>query len=329
VARLVNNPGPDGVCDRMHATSSTFLLLLLAGCAAPQPARSLVALPKSRHGHRIERVDGGYLCIGGYERGAGADRGENRTLWLGDDADTWQRRADCKQAHSFFGSGVHAGDAIAIGPSVERYDAATDRWHELTAANGKLPRSHFGACVHDGRAWLLGGFPEVGTGCHSVDLETGEVSAHEPPPSFAHGDHFHFVCVLEGELHVLGGIDGDVHDMLREHWVRRDGGWVRIADCPPGLWSKFTAHVVHRGDLWLLGGLPGTGSYQYDPRTATWTERSGPPALAALPVAVASGDAIWIVGGMPVEGRANILWRYDLSSDTWSADPRQPEAQKR
>jgi hypothetical protein len=321
----------------MRAVSKSFVLLLLAGCVAPDagnpdaasldaasreaptPAATAppAALPERRHGHRIERVAGGYLCIGGHPRGAGTERGPHQTLWLADGDDTWRRRADCPQPHTFFGSGVHAGDVVAIGASVERYDAATDRWHQLVPADGRLPRSHFGACVLDGSAWVLGGFPEVATGFHEVDLVTGSVTAHAPPPTFAHGDHFHFVCSLGGELHVLGGIDSDVSDMLREHWVRRDGDWVRIDDCPHGLWAKFTGHVVHRGSLWLLGGLPGNLSYRYRPDTATWTEHAGPPAQAAMPVAVATDDALWIVGGMPIEGRSNILWRYDLATDTW------------
>ncbi|MCK5941606.1 MAG: hypothetical protein KAI24_06530 [Planctomycetes bacterium] len=329
MAALVHIAATSGVRDGMR-TACTLLLAACAASPAPPPPTP-AALPQARHGHRVERLAGGWLCFGGFSAGAAADRGARHTLWLGDGDLAWSRRADCRLPHAFFASGVHRGHAIAIGPGVECYDAAADTWRVIVPDDGRLPRSHFCAAVLDGAAIVLGGFPTIGTGCHRVDLDTGEVTQLQPPPSFEAGDHLHIACVLAGELHVLGGL-GD--DLLREHWVRRDGSWQRLADCPTGLWSKFTAHVVHDGDLWLLGGQPEAASHRYDPATATWHRLQPPPGVLAMPVAVVADDAIVLIGGLPVgepTGRrsAAVLWRYDPLDDRWQVTPRRRGAVRR
>lgn len=287
-----------------------LLVVLLAACGTV-PGVAPQALPAARHGHRIERVAGGYLCFGGFDGSAQGDRGTKACSVLKNGSGQWQSCQPLNHGHSFFASATIKGCAYAIGEAVERYDAEHDRWH-VVVEPGHLPRSHFGATAIGDHIYVLGGFPKIGTGFHIVDTLSGTVTGAPAPPSFGHGDHFHFVCALAGELHVLGGIGGDAGAMHTAHWVRRNEEWQRLLDCPEGLWTKFAAHVVHDGKLYLFSEV---GGYCYDPGEATWQPRAKPPRLVAMPVAVANGTDIWIIGGMQVEQRANVFWRYDIRED--------------
>lgn len=285
-----------------------LLPVLLAACGATPPTAP-TALPEARHGHRIERLDDGYLCFGGFGKSSDKDRGTKACSMLRDGSREWQPCQPLHHGHTFFASATIGGVAYAIGEAVECYDRERDTWR-VVVEPGLLPRSHFGATALGDQIYVLGGFPKIGTGFHIIDTFSGTVTGAPAPPSFAHGDHFHFVCAMAGELHVLGGIGGG--SMHTEHWVRRNQTWQRLADCPKGLWTKFAAHVVHDGKLYLFSEV---GGYCYDPVKATWLPREKPPHLVAMPVAIADGNNIWILGGMQVEQRANVFWRYDIRED--------------
>lgn len=294
-----------------------LILLLATSCATrarlvPPP----VALPQYRHGHRIEALPDGYLCFGGFASGE-ADRGQKATSFLPTGATSWQPRQPLRHPHSFFASTVIDGAVYAIGAAVERYDQEQDRWH-VVVPPGTLPRSHFGAAAVGNQIFVLGGFPKVGTGFHAIDVRTGIVREAQPPPHFQHGDHLHYVCELRGELHVFGGIDGEVSEMHTEHWVRRNDEWHQMPDCPEGLWTKFAAHTVLGDKLYLFSDA---GSFRYDPTDNSWLPLATPPAIAAMPVAVHNGTDIYVIGGMQVDRRTHIFWRYDPGTDEFCEVP--------
>lgn len=310
---------------RVHLSTmmAGLALATLAGCNTPDPVslrarpdlEAPARLPDARHGHRIEPLPDGYLCIGGFARGAGRD--QDAVSFLPAGSKQWQGRAPLPNPQAFAASATIRGHVHAIGRTVERYDASKDRWQTIVGP-GSLPQSHFGACAIDDRIFVLGGFPQVGTGFSIVDADQGTVQQAEPPPSFEHGDHFHFVHSLLGELHVIGGIDGETFTMHTHHWVRRDGEWHALPPCPEGLWAKFAAHAVHDGKLYLFGEF---GGYCYDPAQQMWHERAAMPQMLAMPATVATASSLWVIGGMKVEkaeaGTANVLWRYDLAADRW------------
>lgn len=276
-----------------------------------------VALPGIRHGHRIEALADGYLCMGGFARRAGNDRGARRTSFLPAGEQQWQAREPLNYGHAFFASARIGETVYAIGEAVERYDAMNDKWH-VVVPPGRLPRSHFGAATIGHKIFVLGGFPKVGTGFSIVDVRTGSVIEAAPPPSFAHGDHLHFVCELHQELHVFGGIDGEDSSMHTSHWVRRNDAWHALPDCPEGLWTKFAALMPHNGKLYLFGDF---GGWCYDPQKQTWQRRASMPHILAMPATVATTYSIWVVGGMQVKRRSNVLWRHDLANDQWYVQP--------
>lgn len=304
-------------------------LALLAACSAgplapptdpslqpPAPPPDPAPLPGIRHGHRIEPIDGGWLAFGGFARSSSAnddDRGSRQTWFLPTGTDTWQRRADLHTGRAFAGSAVVRGAAFAIGDGVERYDPQTDRWTVIAPA-GSLPRSHFGAAALGDRIFVLGGFPATGTGMWIVDADTGHVEGTPPPPTFRAGDHFHLLCAIAGDLHVLGGLDGESFTPRCEHWVRGGEGWQAMPAPPAGLWTKFAACAVSGNRLYVFGDA---GGLCYEAVERTWTRRCPMPLALAMPCAVAAGDAVWVLGGLAVDGPRDVLLCYDANADRW------------
>jgi hypothetical protein len=284
-----------------------------AESAAPAPTWP-VALPRERHGHRMEPLDGGLLCFGGFGDARAEDRESRQTWWLAPGASEWKRRADLRREHAFFGSAVIAGVVYAIGAGLERYDAKADAWIEVTPA-GKLPRSHFGAAALEGKLFVLGGFGAAESALWVVDVKDGAVRAEPAPPGFATGDHFHLVHALRGELHVIGGLDGETFEAQREHWVRSAGGWRALPAPPEGLWAKFSAHAVAGDALYVFGEK---GGWRFDAAEGAWRELAQSGSMLAMPATAVLDDKLWILGGMEV-GRddARVLRAFDLRGQRW------------
>ena len=89
------------------------------------------------------------------------------------------------------------------------------------------------------------------------------------------------------------------------------------------MWAKFAVQAIVDERLYLFGDF---GAYRFDPARGTWEPRAALATMMAMPQAVALGGAIWVVGGMPVDGeRAPILLRYDVARDAWGIGlPRAP-----
>src|SRR5688500_15440512 len=102
---------------------------------AGEPSKPPVALPSPRHGHRIERLDGGLFSFGGFGDSSAPDRESKQTWWLAPGAKEWRRRADMSVGRVFFGSAVVDGKVYAIGDGVERYDPKLDRWTKVIATD--------------------------------------------------------------------------------------------------------------------------------------------------------------------------------------------------
>jgi hypothetical protein len=284
-----------------------------AASSAPTPTWP-VALPRERHGHRVEPLDGGLLSFGGFGDSRAADRESRQTWWLAPGATEWKRRADLRREKAFSGSAVIAGVVYAIGADVERYDAKSDAWVEVTPP-GKLPRSHFGAAALDGKLFVLGGYGAAESGLWVVDVKDGAVQAEPPPPGFAKGDHFHLVHALRGELHVIGGLDGEKFEVQREHWVRSASGWRALPAPPEGLWAKFSAHAVVGETLYVFGE---NGGWRFDAAESAWRELAKSGSMLAMPATAVCDDKLWILGGMEVaRDDARILRAFDLRAQRW------------
>ncbi|MBK8177571.1 MAG: hypothetical protein IPK67_01410 [Planctomycetes bacterium] len=330
----------------MSVFAAALLWIALPSQAQPAPSAPPaapavlvpVALPAPRHGHRIELVDGGLLCFGGFGDASVPDRETRQTWWLAPGSKKWERRADMGTGRAFFASAVVHGAAFALGEGLERYDSKHDRWEPVPitgAAPGDWPRSHFAAAAVGSTIYALGGYGGRRTGLLAIDLgpgspEGGPTAALRElpaPPGFDVGDHFHCLQTLQQKLHVLGGLDGVKFEPQVEHWVLPDdrpgqsvaaSPWKPGAAPPVGLWAKFTVQARSGESLYLFGDF---GAWRFESSAGTWTERARPPFLMAMPQAVSLDGSIWVIGGMRVgaeEDRVPILLRYDQADDRWT-----------
>lgn len=294
------------------------------GLPVAQPVLLPVALPSELHGHRMEHIEGGLLVFGGFGDPSAPDRGARRTWWLAPGAQAWERRADMGTPRAFFGSCVVAGTVYAIGEGLERYDFAADRWSTLLGPE-ELPRSHFAAAASGSTLFVLGGYGGPGGRFLALDLPRDGADAAPsvrellPPPGFEADDHFHLMHVLGGELHVIGGYDGDDFEPLARHAVLREGAWVALAPPPAGIWAKFAIHARAGDVLDLFGDF---GAFRYDAPAQSWSQLAPFEGLLAMPQAVVLDEELWVVGGMAV-GREHeaVLLHYDRAQDTWEAAP--------
>lgn len=299
---------------------------------APVAAFAPIALPRDRHGHRVEVLEGGWLSFGGFGDPSAPDRETRQTWWLARGATSWTRRADMALGRAFFASCTHDGNAYAIGEGLERFDAGADRWETLVPA-GALPRSHFAAAAVGGTLFVHGGYGPSPKAMLAVDIASGALREVAPPPGFAPGDHFHLVHAIQGKLHVLGGFDGESFEAKREHW-RLDGDeWHAMPQPPAAMWSKFAAQAVVGPRLYAFGDF---GSFVFDASAGpdgAWTTREALPGMVVMPQWIADGDRMWLVGGMSVDApERSILWRYEPKTDRWfegKGDPLLPPAARK
>lgn len=297
-----------------------MLVLLLAAtwvqasASTPPAPRWPVALPAERHGHRVAVVNGGLLSFGGFGDARAPDREQRQTWWLAPGAAEWVRRADMGAERAFFGSAVVNGTAYAIGESVERYDFERDAWSEVVAA-GKLPRSHFGAAALGAELFVLGGYGASEAVLTVVDTATGAVRSEPPPPGFEKDDHFQLVHALRGELHVLGGLDGETFEPKREHWVRGEDGWRALPPTPAPLWAKFAAHAVLEERLFVFTE---SGAWSFSAESGKWRELAKLDITLAMPACVSMSGCVYVLGGMQVDrSDARVLMRYAPVDDRW------------
>lgn len=272
--------------------------LLLVGCSRPWVAPA--ELPTPRHGHRSERIGDALYVVGGSSAGNASSE-----VWCYDGE--WRACAPAPGLFNFFGSAAVDGDLVIVGSSVARYHPPRDTWEVLLAEGA--PRSHFGAAAVDGVLYTLGGFPELATGFHAFDLEARTWAALTAPPDFAHGDHFHILVELGGELHVIGGLVDS--DPAPTHWVLREGKWARLPDLPAAVWAKFAVWQVVEGELVLFSTSEDVG-LRYD---GVWTELTPAPVMVAMATAVVADGKLRVLGGMFPGERRRLV--YDLAADRW------------
>ncbi len=311
--KRVNSLSPARVRSAMR--SALIVMLSTVACSV-MPGRAAllraVPLPHPRHGHRVEPLHGGLLAFGGSAARAGEDA-RVQTFWLAPGAANWERRADMVRGGSFFASVVIDGAVFAISAGVERYDFSADRWVDVMATP-ELPRSHHGAVALGRRILVLGGHPLASSGCLLVDVDRGSVERAAPPPGFEPGDHLHHVAVLDGAVHVVGGVGGQPFGPHARHSVRGPAGDWRTLPAPPApTWAKFGGSVVLGDALWVTDESS-TMSWR---ATAGWQFGPAREPFVAMPAAVAVGGEMWLLGGMVPSEPAARLEILEPAAGAW------------
>ncbi len=111
--------------------------------------------------------------------------------------------------------------------------------------------------------------------------------------------------------------------------------WLALADAPIARYEH--AGLTVAGKLWSFGGFYNTAiettrrSDVYDPATNTWTQIADMPEHLTHVGNATDGRYIYFVGGFLGNYAAglpttNHAWRYDTTTNTWSALPNLPES---
>lgn len=134
--------------------------------------------------------------------------------------------------------------------------------------------------------------------------------------------------VIGGQVYVPGGYmetaQGAAGQVFHEAYDPVTDQWSRLADMPESRHHHMAAAVD--GALYVFGGFAdaassttlGTNAWRYSPGSDTWEVLTDMPGPVAAGAAVAVGDSIFVVGGVPA---GTAVYRYSVDSDRWEAMP--------
>lgn len=271
-------------------------------------------LDHARHGHAAAIVDQHLCVLGGFSLAAfGRNRGVNDVFVCDLRNGNWSRKSDMPTGRSFAAAVVIDEKIYAIGPGIDVYDVDADRWEPLYEGD-TLPKSHFAAATIGPLIYTVGGFPAENGAVHAFNVEKGDFTPVPDTPGRTPGDHFHIVATLNGQLHVIGGFDGETYRPQKSHWVFDGHAWSEGPSPPSPLDTKFGSYAVVDDVLYVFHL---TKVYVYDPATRLWTTRDdGLPVSLAMASATAHGDHIIILGGI---GKDDIraAFVYDTPERRW------------
>jgi hypothetical protein len=309
---------------RCIGIATTMMMVGAVGCASPTaPFDRAIAAPSAslnRHSHRVEIVGSELHVLGGFARGKAfePDRGGRDALVF--DTITGRELASTHLPASLqaCSSVVLDGIPYAVGGGmVARFDRTTGTWIAVTPAD-VLPNSHLSAVALDGGIIVAGGFPFRESLLVKVDLRTGATVPLTPPPDVRKGEHFMFLVVLNGALHVLGGINES--ELSDRHWVLRPDGWQRAAPLPGAACSKFAAYGVVDGSLVMFSGAVGELAHRYDSTGDRWEPLAPWPEFRTMPSCTAVGHTLHVFGGLTPRGDYPSEHAvYDARRNTWTA----------
>jgi len=222
---------------------------------------------------------------------------------------------------------------FAITPSVEMYDAVTDRW----TSKAPLPVGlhHVGIGVVDGRLYVIGGYTKSGftvwnpvATVYVYDSATDSWTERAPMPS-ARGALS--VTEHEGKLYAIGGYDRKANSPAVEVYDPLRNVWTTVASLPTPRDHLATATVA--GKIYAIGGRV-NGDYaqnlavmeQYDPAADHWALVSDlPTARSGITAAVVEGK-IHVFGGEGAAGTFNENEAYDPARNGWQTMAPMPTA---
>ena len=177
------------------------------------------------------------------------------------------------------------------------------------------------AGVFGGRLVVAGGFGDHDFLCDDGPLSSAEAytgTEWTQLPPMPHNAYMATACVLNGQLHVMGGYESNklqVLEMTEENGL----SWSRKADLPAA--RALAASAVHEGKIWVMGGnVDGEATASvcvYDPSDDTWA--AAPPLpygiqAHILPALLNSNKEVVLLAD------ARGLLRFDRRRTQWVED---------
>ncbi|MFN0206554.1 MAG: Kelch repeat-containing protein [Planctomycetota bacterium] len=305
---------------RPFRTAAVFVVIFavapLWNCSvAPPRAETLPihATPMRRHGHRAHLLDDKIFVFGGFSsKSLTSDRGARETWIFDTKTGSWSPGPNLNDEHAFAPSAIVNNSIIAIGESIERYDATKGVW-ETFAAPGLTPRSHFSATALGTRIFTIGGFPQELGRFMCFDITTKKQIDVPPFPDAEPGDHFQIIATIGNAIHVVGGVRASVVDGIKKHWVFENNAWREAAPPPVEVWAKFGAHQAVGSKLFIFSNRSGLC---FDAKTGAWTSVAPIPIEVCMPACFAAGEFIYVLGGL-TQPNSNHIYIYDTQKDVW------------
>ncbi len=222
---------------------------------------------------------------------------------------------------------------LAITPSLEEYDPATDRW--TAKAPMPLGLHHVGIAVTGGRLYVIGGYRQSGLSVwqpvatlYAYDPATDTWAERAPMPT-ARGALS--VTVHEGKLYAIGGYDGTANSAAVEVYDPARNLWTSRASLPTP--RDHLASAAVSGKLYAIGGRL-KGDYhrnlsvteRYDPATDQWQPAPNLPTARSGITASVAGGMLYVFGGEGPDGTFRDNEAYDPARDAWQVMAPMPTA---
>ena len=188
-------------------------------------------------------------------------------------------------------------------------------------------KCYFGACVLDGKIYVIGGAPDPWNSFSVVeeyDPSTNTWTTETGMPTARFGLS---TSVVDGKIYAIGGTkgkEGNIYWGLNkvEAYDPVAGTWTTKAPMPTARYGLSTSVVD--GKIYAIGGSSGLSVYgvvnEYDPSTDTWSRKADMPTARWGFSSSEVDGKIYVIGG----SRSNhlhsesIVEVYDPVTDTWS-----------
>jgi hypothetical protein len=198
------------------------------------------------------------------------------------------------------------------------------RWEVVAAQSNLPPRVFYGAVVHGGKIWLMGGFDGR---AYFNDVWSSPDAVHwtrvlEHAPWSAR--NVDMAVDFRGEMWVIGGgvIDGQPEpnpNARREVWSSADGiRWVRHRDRSGSAWGG--SPVVYDDQLWLIAANRNSTfapSLLVTSDGESWREQAAPWSARGAPAVWVFDDKLFMAGGK-YSVTENGAQRFIYRNDVWS-----------
>ena len=240
--------------------------------------------------------------------------------------DSWTAAASMRQARSYFGSCMIAGELYVTGgltttqlssklATVERYNPSSNAWSSVAA----MPQARYGheTCEIGGAMYVLGGDLQ-----HTWKYDAGTDTWSEVAPMPA-VRNFTAACAIGSDIYVIGGRGNSIPTTEVYKYSVDSNSWSTVSPMPTA--RDCHGACVLGGMIYVAGGEDAasvrlSSVLRYDPSSDTWsTVAAMSQARLSLTVFALDG-CVYAAGGIDAsEVDLSTVEKYEPAFDRWSA----------
>jgi formylglycine-generating enzyme required for sulfatase activity len=255
--------------------------------------------------------------------------------WYSNDGLEWTAAiTNADWARSDFGSAVFNGAIFLVGglgSSSRLSDVWKSSigvgvdWHMLTNTPGWGARTIPAATIHDGKAWIAGGYDLNDTMYHDVwSSNDGQSWTQSTAAAEWSGRAGLQMVSYDGKLWILGGNwwNGSSWISMNDVWYSADGStWTQATGGSPWQARRYHSCIVYDNKMWLMGGRVNVfamvNDVWYSTDGANWTQATasaGWSPRCSFGASVFDGK-MWVFGG-EYESGGDHAYLNDIWSST-------------